>query len=72
MVYKKNLEIQKLIKKEREKQGISIRSFAKKMGCTHRSISYWDKCEKVMTLEMADRALKVLRITVTIGKEKNT
>lgn len=66
----KSTEIARIIKKERIKQGYPIRQFAKSMGCTPRAISFWDKGERNITLDMADKALKVLGLSVVIGKEE--
>lgn len=67
MTNKKIMEIQQSIKKEREKQGISVRKFAEMIGCTSRAISYWDKGDRVMSIEIADKALCTLGISATIG-----
>jgi len=63
-------EIARIIRKERIKQDYSIRQFAESMGCTSRAISFWDKGERNITLDMADKALKVLGLSVVIGKEE--
>lgn len=64
---KKNLEIQQKIREERMKQGISIRKLAQMAGCTDRAIVYWEKGEKEITVNMADKLLKTLGISVKIG-----
>lgn len=64
---KKNLEIQKKIREERIRQGISIRKLAKMVGCSDRSILYWEKGEREITVNMADKLLKTLSISVKIG-----
>lgn len=64
---KKNLEIQQKIREERIKQGISIRKLAQMAGCTDRAIVYWEKGEKEITVNMADRLLNVLGISARIG-----
>lgn len=71
MENKKNMEIQTLIRKERIKQGISTRKFAKLIGCSHRSITYWDNGERSMSIDMIDKALKILNTRVTIGAVDN-
>ena len=63
----KNLEIQQKIREERMKQGISIRKLAQMAGCTDRAIVYWEKGEKEITVNMADKLLKTLGISVKIG-----
>lgn len=64
---KKNLEIQKKIREERIRQGISIRKLAQMVGCSDRSILYWEKGEREITVNMADKLLKTLSISVKIG-----
>lgn len=64
----KSLKLQKMIEKERKKQGVSMREFARRIGCTSRSILYWDKGERMISVEMADRALKELGLTIELGK----
>ena len=64
---KKNLEIQQKIREERMKQGISIRKLTQMAGCTDRAIVYWEKGEKEITVNMADKLLKTLGISVKIG-----
>ena len=64
---KKNVEIQRKIREERIRQGISIRKLAKMVGCSDRSILYWEKGEREITVNMADKLLKTLSISVKIG-----
>lgn len=63
----KNWEIQQKIREERIKQGISIRKLAKMVGCTDRAIVYWEKGEREITVNMADKLLKALGISMDIG-----
>ena len=67
MINKKALQIQQKIKAERVNQGISVRLFAKMMECSPRAVSLWDAEERAITIEMADRALKVLGVSAVIG-----
>lgn len=62
------LEIGNLIKKERIKQGLSVEQLAESIGVSGRSISYWEKGQKIPTLLYADKVLKALKIEITIGK----
>lgn len=59
--------ISKIIKNERIKQGISQRELARRIGCTGRAIGYWEAGIKIPSLDLADKALKVLGISLTIG-----
>lgn len=61
-------EIQELILKEWERQGITYQDFAQRIGCSTRSLSYWKTGENTITIDMADKALKALGLTVTLGK----
>lgn len=64
------MEIGKIIKEQRLKNNISISNLAKKIGCTERAIFYWESGERSISLENADKILKELNITLTIGKNK--
>lgn len=67
---KKNIEVRELIKSERERQGISQRKLGRMAGCSGRIIALWEKGErKAITVDLADRILKVLNLSVTIGKQ---
>lgn len=57
-------------KKEREKQGLTRKQLAEKVGVTKESIYYWEKEQKQMSLEHADKVAKALGISVVIGKDK--
>ena len=64
-----NTEISELLKKERLSQNLTQDKLANLAGVTKRSIRYWEKGEKAMTLESADKVFKALGISITIGKE---
>ena len=66
---KKNIEIPQKIREERIKQGISIRKLAQMAGCSDRAIVYWEKGEKDITINMADKMLRVLGVLVEIGAQ---
>ncbi len=66
----KNIEIIELIEKERKEQMISKKELAQAMGCSVRAINYWLKEERRISIETADKALKVLGITYTLGKNE--
>lgn len=69
MINEKAFKIQKLIKIERVKQGISVRKFAKMIECSPRAVSLWDAGQRAITIEMADKALKALGVSVRLGTE---
>lgn len=58
-----------LIKQIRTKNNISRTELAKKAGCTRKAIEYWEKGQRTMSIENADKIFKALDISVTIGKE---
>lgn len=68
MQSEKIVEIQKLIREERIKQGYSYSDLAKRIGCSARAVSYWETGKRDITVEMADRALAVLGGSITLGK----
>ncbi|MEG2522237.1 MAG: helix-turn-helix transcriptional regulator [Anaerovoracaceae bacterium] len=67
MKINKRIELQRLIKEKRIEQELSVREFAKLMGCSARIISYWDAEERQMTLDNIDEALNVLGLKIEIG-----
>lgn len=68
MENKKTKEIQTRISEERKKQGYSFRKFAKMIGYTARAVSYWETGQRTINIDAADKALKALGLTVTLGK----
>ncbi|RII32833.1 XRE family transcriptional regulator [Clostridium chromiireducens] len=65
------MKIGKLIEKERIKNNISKFKLAEKVGCTSRAIDYWEKGERSISLDYADRIFKALGVTITIGVKNN-
>lgn len=63
------MEIGKIIEKERKKQHLSKYKLAKMAGVTETAIRYWESGERTMNISSADKVLKALGVTVTIGKE---
>lgn len=59
--------IAELIRKQRNLQGITQRELAERSGFTLRSIQYWEKGTKSISLENADKLLKALGVELTIG-----
>ncbi len=64
------LNFSKIVKEEREKQGMTKRELARRIGCTDRAISYWETGEKSPNIFLADKALKALEISLKIGSDK--
>ena len=67
----KHEQIIAYINAKREEQGISKKEFAKMIGCTQRAFRYWELGERKISIDTADKALKVLGISAVIGEEKN-
>lgn len=61
-------EILALIKTECERQGVSINELSRRVGVSSSNARYW-LIGGGITLEKADKALKALGLTATIGKE---
>ena len=66
----KNEEILRIILQGMAEQKITRERFAKEIGCSTRAISYWKEGKRMISFEMADRALKVLGISIKIGANK--
>lgn len=66
----KSEEIGRIISTEKKKQKITFKKLAEKTGCSSRVISMWISGERTISLNMADKILKELEVTVVIGKEK--
>ena len=58
------------INAKREEQGISKKDFTKMIGCTQRAFQYWERGDRRISLDTADKALKVLGVSAVIGAEK--
>ncbi|MDE6619706.1 MAG: helix-turn-helix domain-containing protein [Lachnospiraceae bacterium] len=64
------MDLGKILKEERIKQGISQQRLAQEAGVTKRAIIYWENGKKKMNVESADKVFKALHTTVTIGDVK--
>lgn len=58
-----------ILRENRKQRGISQSKLAKKAGFTKRAIQYWEKGEKSISLENADKLLKALGVQITIGTQ---
>jgi DNA-binding helix-turn-helix protein len=58
-----------ILKKERINKELSIQELAEKAGVTVRAIYYWERGEKHMSIESADKVFNALGVSVTIGKK---
>jgi transcriptional regulator with XRE-family HTH domain len=67
---RKSEEIRNILKIERRKRNMNFKEFGKLIGCTGRSVSYWEAGMRNISLNTADEALKKLGITLEIGRNK--
>ena len=67
---RKSTELQDLIFSELERQGRTKRSLCKEIGCDERLAGRWKAHEVGMSIDYADKALKVLGISFTLGESK--
>lgn len=65
VMIKKNLG--KMMKEERQRQGISQQTLADAAGVSKRAIVYWERGTRKMNVESADKIFKALHISVIIG-----
>ena len=61
---------EKIIRNEREKQGISVAKLAEMTGLTSRAVHYWESGQRGITLKNAEILANALGITITIGKRR--
>lgn len=62
-------EIISFVIKKYNEQKISKKEFAETIGCTVRTLNYWLRGERGISVDMADAVLRRLGITYTIGKD---
>lgn len=67
---RKSEEIRNILKIERRKRNMNYKEFGALLGCTGRSVSYWEAGTRNISLNTADEALKKLGITLEIGRNK--
>lgn len=58
-----------ILRENRKQRGISQSKLAKKAGFTKRAIQYWEKGEKSISLENADKLFNALGVQITIGTQ---
>lgn len=59
----------KLLREKRIEKGMSRKELAEAAGVTERAVSYWEREERSMNIENADRIFRALGVSVLIGKE---
>ena len=65
-------DLGRIIKEEREKQGISQQQLAGKSGVTKRFVVYWETGGREITIEYADKVLRALGNSVVLGATSTT
>lgn len=63
------MNLAKMIKEERQRQGLSRQALAEAANVTVRAICYWESGKRKMSVESADRVFKALHLSVTIGEK---
>lgn len=61
------MNIGEYLREQRIGQGISHEKLAKSAGVSKRSLIYWEQGAKEISLDNADRVLKALNVSLTIG-----
>lgn len=62
----------KLIQEKRKEQNLTKKALARLAGCTDTAIGHWETGKRKPSLEMADKILKALGESMTIGTERRT
>ena len=63
------INLGKIMKNERMKQGISQRKLAELAGVTERAISLWETGNREMRVSSADKVFRALGVSVVIGEQ---
>lgn len=63
------MNLEKIMREERIKQGISQQKLANAAGVSKRTITYWENGEKKMNVENADKIFRALHMSVVIGEQ---
>ena len=58
------------INKVRIERKISQKELAQLIGCSERAIRYWENGKRQISIDMADKALKALKVSMTIGEDE--
>lgn len=63
-------EILSIIESCLREKDISKTDFAKEIGCSVRLVHYWLRGERGISIDMADKALKILGISLVLGRDE--
>ena len=62
------MELGKIMKEERIRQGMSQQELAEAAGVSKRAIAYWENGKRKMSVESADKIFRNLHKEIVIGK----
>ena len=62
-----NKEVIKIIFENQKKRNMSREVLAERLGCTTRLIRYWENGERGISINMADRALRMFGVSYIMG-----
>ena len=66
-------EIVEVVRRERKKQGISVKELAEKAGCSARIIDYWESGKRTADrIGTVDSVLKALGVEYRLGSSANS
>lgn len=66
----KNNELVEYILGQCREGQITQSELARELGCTTRTVRYWKYGERGMSIDMADKALRMLGLTYMLGKQE--
>lgn len=61
------MDLRMFVRQAISERKISKAELSRRMGCTTRAIDYWQNGKRNMSLENADKLLRALNITISIG-----
>lgn len=59
-----------LLMEERIKKNVTKKQLSEMTGFSQRAIYYWERGERIMSIESADKVFEALRVTVQIGEKQ--
>ena len=59
-----------LLMEERIKKNVTKKQLSEMIGFSQRAIYYWERGERIMSIESADKVFEALRVTVQIGEKQ--
>ena len=65
-----SIDMKELIIREMKNQGKTYRGLAKEIGCSPRTITYWNSKESKISIDLAEKALNALGYEILIIKRE--